>query len=89
MTVAADTRIPLVDLGAQFETIREELLAATEAVMRRSAFIQGPFVAAFEGEFAAYTGAPHCIGISSGTDAIFLALKALGRSWSTSTRATT
>jgi dTDP-4-amino-4,6-dideoxygalactose transaminase len=76
--VAVGSRIPLVDLGAQFETIRDEVLAATEAVMRRSAFIQGPFVAAFEREYAEFTGSPHCIGVSSGTDAIFLALKALG-----------
>jgi dTDP-4-amino-4,6-dideoxygalactose transaminase len=78
MHVAMSSRIPLVDLGAQFETIRDEILSATEAVMRRSAFIQGPFVAAFEREYAAFTQAPHCIGVSSGTDAIFLALKALG-----------
>jgi dTDP-4-amino-4,6-dideoxygalactose transaminase len=62
MSVAVGSRIPLVDLGAQFESLRDELLAASEAVMRKSAF----------------TGAPRCVGISSGTDAIFLALKALG-----------
>jgi dTDP-4-amino-4,6-dideoxygalactose transaminase len=67
-----------VDLGAQYETIREEILPAVEAVMRRSAFIHGPFVAAFEREMAAFCRARHCIGAANGTEAIFVALKALG-----------
>jgi dTDP-4-amino-4,6-dideoxygalactose transaminase len=46
--------------------------------MRRSAFIHGPYVAAFEREMAAYCRAEHCIGSANGTEAIFVALKALG-----------
>lgn len=78
MSVAAGSRIPLVDLGAQYQTIRSEVMAAIEAVVGRSAFIHGPFVAAFEAEFARFTGAEHCIGSANGTEAIFVALKALG-----------
>lgn len=78
MTAAASSRIPLVDLGAQYQTIRAEIAEALEAVMSRSAFIQGPFVAAFEREFAAFARAPHCVGAANGTEAIFVVLKALG-----------
>lgn len=78
MTIAADARIPLVDLGAQFEAIRHEVLPVVEDVMRQSAFIHGPFVAAFEQELAAFTRSRHCVGSANGTEAIFVALKALG-----------
>ena len=78
MSVAATPRIPLVDLGAQFLSIRDEVMPAIEDVMRRSAFIHGPFVAAFESEMAAFTRAVHCVGAANGTEAIFVALKALG-----------
>jgi dTDP-4-amino-4,6-dideoxygalactose transaminase len=78
MNAVTGLRIPLVDLGAQYVTIREEILPAVEAVMRRSAFIHGPFVAAFEREMAAFCRARHCIGAANGTEAIFVALKALG-----------
>ena len=78
MNAVASARIPLVDLGAQYDIIREEILPAVEAVMRRSAFIHGPYVAAFEREMAAFCDARHCIGAANGTEAIFVALKALG-----------
>jgi len=78
MTVATGLRIPLVDLGAQYQSIRNEVMPAIEAVISRSAFIHGPFVTAFEQEMAEFTGAPHCVGAANGTEAIFVALKALG-----------
>ena len=78
MSVAGSARIPLVDLGAQYQTIRAEVMAAIEAVIERSAFIHGPFVAAFEREMAEFARASHCIGSANGTEAIFVALKALG-----------
>lgn len=78
MNVATGARIPLVDLGAQYEAIREEIVPAVETVMRRSAFIHGPYVEAFEREMAAFCGAQQCIGAANGTEAIFVALKALG-----------
>ena len=78
MSVAGSARIPLVDLGAQYQTIRDEVMPAIEAVIERSAFIHGPFVAAFEREMAEFARASHCIGSANGTEAIFVALKALG-----------
>ena len=78
MTVVPGTRIPLVDLGAQFQTIRHEVMPAIEAVIAGSAFIHGPFVAAFESEMAQFAQAEHCVGAANGTEAIFVALKALG-----------
>lgn len=78
MAVATGSRIPLVDLGAQFAAIRHEVLPAVEAVMARSAFIHGPYVDAFEREYAAFTHRAHAIGSANGTEAIFVTLKALG-----------
>jgi dTDP-4-amino-4,6-dideoxygalactose transaminase len=78
MSVAVRSRIPLVDLRAQYQAIRGEVMSAIEEVIDRSAFIHGPFVAAFEREMAAFVGARHCIGAANGTAAIFVALKALG-----------
>jgi dTDP-4-amino-4,6-dideoxygalactose transaminase len=78
MTIARGTRIPLVDLDAQYQTIRAEVLPALEAVMGQSAYIHGPFVAAFEREMASFAHAAHCVGSANGTEAIFVALKALG-----------
>jgi len=78
MSVASVTRIPLVDLGAQYASICDEVLPAIEAVLRSSAFIHGPFVAAFEREMAVFADTQHCIGSANGTEAIFVALKALG-----------
>src|SRR4051794_16615783 len=78
MSVAGSSRIPLVDLGAQYRTIRDEVMPAIEDVIQRSAFIHGPFVAAFEREMAAFAHASHCVGSANGTEAIFVALKALG-----------
>ena len=70
--------MPLVDLKAQFAAIRAEVMAAIEAVMERQQFILGPEVTAFEEEMAAYVGARAAVGCASGTDALLLALMALG-----------
>jgi len=71
-------KIPFVDLGAQYRGIREEVLAAVDSVCSESRFILGPDVAQFETEFAQYVGAGHAISVASGTDALHLALRALG-----------
>jgi len=71
-------KVPLLDLKAQYATIRDEVKAAVDAVMESQYFILGPQVAAFEEEIAAYTGARFAIGCASGTDAILLSLMALG-----------
>ncbi len=70
--------VPLLDLKAQFAPMRAEIMAAVSEVFESQYFILGPQVAAFEQECAAYIGAPHAVGVSSGTDALLLALMALG-----------
>ena len=70
--------IPFVDLKAQYESIKGDIDQAIADVIASSAFVGGPFVKAFESAFAAFCGAKHCIGVGNGTDAIFLALKAMG-----------
>jgi dTDP-4-amino-4,6-dideoxygalactose transaminase len=69
--------IPLIDLPGQYEAIRGEVTAAVEEVMRSARFILGEEVERFEGEFAAYCGADHCVSVANGTDALHLALRAL------------
>lgn len=70
--------IPFADLSAQHRTIAGELEAAIRDVIRECAFIRGPRVEAFEREFAAAIGHPHCVSCGNGTDALFIIFKALG-----------
>src|SRR5439155_4382448 len=71
-------KVPLLDLRAHHEPMREELLAAIREVIDSSAFASGPFVAKFEEDFAAFCGASYAIGVGNGTDALWLSLLALG-----------
>jgi dTDP-4-amino-4,6-dideoxygalactose transaminase len=71
-------RIPFIDLAAHHAAIRPEIDTAIAAVIDRNAFASGPFVAQFEQHFAAYCGTDHAVGVASGTDALWLALLALG-----------
>jgi dTDP-4-amino-4,6-dideoxygalactose transaminase len=70
--------IPLVDLKAQYHSIKAEIDAAIAGVLESSQFVLGPEVAAFEEEFAAYCNAKHGIAVNSGTSALHLALLATG-----------
>lgn len=70
--------VPLVDLAAQHAQVADEVAAGWAEVLARTAFVGGPQVAAFEAEFAAYSGVAHCVGVANGTDAIELALRAVG-----------
>jgi dTDP-4-amino-4,6-dideoxygalactose transaminase len=70
--------IPLVDLKAQYRSIKQEIDAAIQSVLDNAQFVLGREVAAFEEEFAAYTGAKYCIAVNSGTSALHLALLAAG-----------
>jgi dTDP-4-amino-4,6-dideoxygalactose transaminase len=70
-------RVPLLDLRAQYASIRDEIRAALDRVLETQQFILGPEVAAFEQEVAAYCRCAHAIGVSSGTDALLAALMAI------------
>ena len=78
MTVLTKTDIPLVDLKAQYRTIKDEVRAAIDDVLEGMQLTIGPNVKAFDQEFAAFCGAKHAIGVGSGTDALQLAIRALG-----------
>jgi len=69
--------VPFLDLVAQYRGLREEVMPVIQGVLERSHFILGEEVAAFEEQFAAYCGVDHCVGVSSGTEALHLALRAL------------
>ena len=70
--------IPQIDLGRQHDALRGELMAAVARVLDSSRFILGPEGQALEGELAALSEARHGVGTGSGTDALLLALKAVG-----------
>jgi dTDP-4-amino-4,6-dideoxygalactose transaminase len=74
---AAATEIPLLDLRAQYASIRAEVEQAVRRVLESQQCILGPDVAALEEEIAAYCGTKHAVGCGSGTDALLLALRAL------------
>lgn len=71
-------KVPLLDLQAQLEYLENDLLAAVTRVVRSTRYIQGPEVEALESEVAAYCRAEWGIGVTSGTDALLVALMALG-----------
>jgi dTDP-3-amino-3,4,6-trideoxy-alpha-D-glucose transaminase len=70
--------VPLFDTSAPLQPLREELRAAIQRVLDSERYILGPEVAAFEREFAAYCGAAHAVGVANGTDALTIALRAMG-----------
>lgn len=68
--------IPPLDLTQQFQTISSEVNAAVLEVLASGQYINGPVVQQFEQTFAQYIGTPECVGCNSGTDALYLALRA-------------
>ena len=70
--------VPLLDLKAHHEPLHTEIMAAIEQTFRSQAFILGPEVAKLEERVAAYSQAKYGIGVSSGTDALLIALMAIG-----------
>lgn len=70
--------IPLVDLKKQYQSIKPEIDQAIQSVLESTAFINGPASKRFEEDFAHLSGASYGVGTSSGTTALYLALKALG-----------
>jgi dTDP-4-amino-4,6-dideoxygalactose transaminase len=71
-------KVPYLDLGAQYRSIKPEIDAAIARVLESCQFVLGDEVEAFEREFATYCGATHCIALNSGTSALHLALLAAG-----------
>src|SRR5271156_2676189 len=71
-------KVPFLDLSAHHQPMREQLDVAIRDVIDSNAFAGGPFVAAFERDFAQYCGSPHAIGVGNGSDALWLSLLALG-----------
>src|SRR3954466_2059485 len=72
------SRIPLVDLAAAHAEVAEEIETGFKRVIAETAFVGGAEVAAFEQEYAAFSGLGHCVGVANGTDALELALRAVG-----------
>ena len=70
--------VPFLNLRAQHDPIRSELLASMAEVIDANAFAGGPYVAKFEEDFAAFCQTKHAIGVGNGTDALWLPLLALG-----------
>jgi dTDP-4-amino-4,6-dideoxygalactose transaminase len=71
-------RVPVVDLRRRAQSLEPELSDAVARVVRSGSYLFGPELAAFEEEFAAFTGRRHAVGVASGTDALRLSLTALG-----------
>jgi dTDP-4-amino-4,6-dideoxygalactose transaminase len=78
VTVRTAAAVPLLDLRAQYATIRDEVREAMDRVIDSQHFILGPEVEAFERDIAAYCGCAFAIGVSSGSDALLVALMAAG-----------
>jgi dTDP-4-amino-4,6-dideoxygalactose transaminase len=76
-SIAEQVSVPLLDLKAQYATIREEVQAALDRVIESQHFILGPEVQALEREVAAYSGCNYGVGMSSGSDALLAALMAI------------
>ena len=70
-------KVPFLDLKAQYDAIADEIDDAIRQVIERTAFSGGPFVSAFEEQFAAFCQCKYAIGVGSGTEALWLALAAL------------
>ena len=73
----AATMIPLLDLHAQYAPLRDKIVAAVTRVCDSQRYIMGPEITAFESEIASLIGVSHAVTVSSGTDALLLALMAL------------
>jgi dTDP-4-amino-4,6-dideoxygalactose transaminase len=74
----ASMHVPLLDLTAQYATIQAEIRQAIDAVLESQRFVLGSNVGAFEAEVARFCRSPHAIGVASGSDALLLALMAIG-----------
>jgi dTDP-4-amino-4,6-dideoxygalactose transaminase len=78
MTTTVQVRVPFLDLGAQYLSIKEEVLEAVHAVLDSGHFVGGEWVEKFEEEFSEFVGARYTVAVGSGTAALELALMAAG-----------
>ena len=76
--MTTSTKIPVVDLARRAAALEPDLSSAVARVVRSGNYLLGPELEAFEAEFATFTGRRHAVGVASGTDALRLALLALG-----------
>jgi dTDP-4-amino-4,6-dideoxygalactose transaminase len=76
--MSSNNTVPFLDLITPHRELEEELVAVFRTALRSAAFIGGPMVEGFESDFAMFCGTAHCIGVSSGTDALRFALMAAG-----------
>ena len=78
MSTQTINKVPLLDLQAQYEPIKDDVLSAITQVFESKTFIQGPKVIELENMIKEYCGVKHAIGVSSGTDALIVSLMAMG-----------
>ena len=71
-------KVPFLDLKVQYESIKDEVNEAIQNVLDSCAFAGGPFAEEFEKNFAEFCQVKHCVGVGSGTEALWMALVALG-----------
>lgn len=71
-------KVPFIDLQQRYAEEKDELLACVERVLSKGHFVLTPEIAEFEADVVRYTGAKHCVALNSGTDALMMALWALG-----------
>ena len=76
--MTAIEQIPFVDLNAQYKSIKHDIDTAIQGVIDNSQFVRGPKVEQFESEFAAAMQRGHCVSCANGTDALYIAMTALG-----------
>src|SRR4051812_43901915 len=69
--------VPFADLQLQYRTLKDEIDGAIAAVIQHNAFIRGPYVDAFERQFAGAVDIKHCVSCANGSDALYLAMTAL------------
>ena len=70
--------VPFSDLNSQYLSIKKEIDVAIAAVIKDSAFVGGPYVETFEAEYSSLMGSAHCVSCANGTDALYIAMRALG-----------
>ena len=76
--MSMETKVPFADLHAQYLTIKDEIDAVIRDVIEQSQFIRGPYVDKFEEMFAALINRDQCVSCANGTDALYIAMRALG-----------